>query len=134
MVLLRLGLRGVKYFGTSQNLVLRNYLNVKLRCAVLLRFGLKGVKIFWNVSKVCMHACSSNGHPILWSNLNSNKLFEQQTPLCGFDRVGLKGGQNSSKHHESWCASLSIRYVSKHMIRFQFWEFGQSWDCVVQFF
>ena len=25
--------------------------------AVLLRLGLKGVKIFWNVSKVCMHAC-----------------------------------------------------------------------------
>ena len=29
------------------------------------KVGLKGVKIFWNVSKVCMHACSSNGHPNL---------------------------------------------------------------------
>ena len=26
---------------------------------------LKGVKVFWNVSKVSMHACSSNGHPNL---------------------------------------------------------------------
>ena len=29
------------------------------------KLGLKGVKIFWNVSKVCMHACSSNVHPNL---------------------------------------------------------------------
>ena len=34
---------------------------MKLRCAVLLRLGLKGVKIFWNVSKVCMHACDQIG-------------------------------------------------------------------------
>ena len=29
------------------------------------KLGLKGVKIFWNVSKVCMHACLSNWHPKL---------------------------------------------------------------------
>ena len=40
-----------------------------------------------------MHACSSNGHPNLWSNLNSKKLHESETPSCGFDRVGLKGGK-----------------------------------------
>ena len=62
---------------------------MKLRCAVLLTLGLKGVKIFWNVSKVCMHACSSNGHPNSWSNLNSKKLLESETPSCGFDGVGL---------------------------------------------
>ena len=70
-------------------------------CAVLLRLGLKGVKIFWNVSKVCMHTCSSNGHPDLWSNLNSKKLLESETPSCSFSRFGLKGGQNSSKCRES---------------------------------
>ena len=85
---------------------MRNYLNVKLRCTVLLSFGLKGVKIFWNVSKVCMHACSSNGHPNLWSNLNSKKLFEKETPSFGFDRVGLKGVQNSSKRHEFFVCML----------------------------
>ena len=30
----------------------------------------------------------------------SKKLLESETPSCGFDRVGLKGGQNSSKRHE----------------------------------
>ena len=98
----------------------------KLRCAVLPRFGLKGVKIFWNVSKVCMDVCSSNGHPNLWSNLNSKKLFEKETPSCSFDRVGLKGGQNISKHRGIWHACLSIQYSSKHMIRFKFSESGQS--------
>ena len=29
------------------------------------KVGLKVVKIFWNVSKVCMHDCSSNGYPNL---------------------------------------------------------------------
>ena len=90
------------------------------------------MKIFWNVPKVCMHACSSKGHPNLWSNLNSMKLLKSETP-CSFDRVGLKGGQNSSKHHENWRACLSIQHASKHMIRFQFLEFGQSWEFIVQF-
>ena len=85
---------------------------MKLRCAVLLRLGLKGVKIFCNVSKVCMHACWSNWHPNLWSNLNSKKLLERETPSCGFNRVGLKGGQNSLKRRESWRACLSIQYAS----------------------
>ena len=62
---------------------------MKLRCAVLLRLGLKWVKIFWNVSKVCMHAGWSNWHPNLWSNLNSRKLLEKETPSCGFNRVGV---------------------------------------------
>ena len=82
MVLLRLGLKGVKYFGTSQNLactlvyqmgiriydqisIIRNCLKVKLRHAFSLGFGLKVVKIAWNVAKVGVHACSTNEHPNL---------------------------------------------------------------------
>ena len=82
MVLLRLGLRGVKYFGMSQNfvctlvyqmgiqiydqiLILRNWSKVKLPCVVLLRLGLKRVKIFRNAVKVHVQACLSNGHPNL---------------------------------------------------------------------
>ena len=38
--------------------------------------------------------------------LNSKKLLESETPSCGFDRVGLKGGQNSLERRESWCACL----------------------------
>ena len=85
---------------------------MKLRCAVFLRLGLKGLKIFCNVSKVCMHTCWSNWHPNLLSNLNSKKLLENETPLYGFNRVGLKEGQNSSKRRESWSACLSIQYAS----------------------
>ena len=87
---------------------------MKLRCAVLLRLGLKGVKIFWNVSKFCMHTCRSN--------LNSENLLERETPSCGFNSVGLRGGQNSLKHPESWRACLSIQYASKHMIRVKFYK------------
>ena len=82
MVLLRLGLKGVKYFGTSRNFacmvvyqmgiqindqisIIRNYSKVKLRNAFSLGLGLKVVKIAWNVVKVRMHACLSNGHPNL---------------------------------------------------------------------
>ena len=79
---MRLGLNGVKYYGTSQNFVstliyqmgieiydqisiIRNYSKVKLRHAFLLGLGLKVVKIAWNIAKVGMHACLSNGHPNL---------------------------------------------------------------------
>ena len=82
MVLLRLGLKGVKYFGTSQNLVctlvyqmgiqiydqisiIKNCSKVKLGHAFSLGLGLKVVKIAWNVVKVGVHACLSNGNPNL---------------------------------------------------------------------
>ena len=101
-------------------LIRRNWWNVKLHYVVLLRLGLKGVEIYWNVSNISMYACSSNGNPNLCSNLNSKKLLKSETPSCSFDRVGLKGGQNSSKRRESWRACLSIQYASKHMIKFKF--------------
>ena len=80
MVLLRLGLKGVKYFGTSQNFacmlvfqmgiriydqisIIRNCPKVKLHHAFLLGLGLKVVKIAWDIVKVGVHACLSNGHP-----------------------------------------------------------------------
>ena len=82
MVLLRLGLKGVKYFGTSQNFactlvyqmdikiydqisIIRNCSKVKLCHAFSLGLGLKVVKIAWNVAKAGVHACLSNGHPNL---------------------------------------------------------------------
>ena len=64
---------------------------MKLRCAVLLRLGLKGVKIFWNVSNVCMHACWSNWHPNLWSNLNSRNCSKGKLRRAVSIGLGLKG-------------------------------------------
>ena len=81
-VSLRLGLKGVKYFVTSQNFtctlvyqmdiqiydqisIIRNCSKVKLHHAFLLGLGLKVVKIAWNIAKVGVDACLSNGHPNL---------------------------------------------------------------------
>ena len=82
MVLLRLGLKGVKCFGTSRNFactlvyqisiqiydqisIIRNCSKVKLCHDFSLELGIKVVKIAWNVAKVGVHACLSNGHPNL---------------------------------------------------------------------
>ena len=32
------------------------------------------------------------------------KLVKSETPLCGFAKVGVKGGENSSECRESWSA------------------------------
>ena len=70
------GIKVVKYFGTSRNFVcmlvyqmgiqiydqisiIRNYSKVKIG------LGLKMVKLAWNMAKVGIHACLSNGHPNL---------------------------------------------------------------------
>ena len=88
MVLLRLGLKGLKYFVTSRNsactllyqmgiqiydqiLIIRNCSKVKLRHAFSLGLGLKVVKITGNVAKVGVHACLSNGHPNILSTIKS---------------------------------------------------------------
>ena len=82
MVYMRLGLKGLKYFGTSQNFacplvyqmgieiydqisIIRNYSKVKLHHAFSLGLGLKVVKIAWNVANFGVHACLSDGHPNL---------------------------------------------------------------------
>ena len=82
------GIKGVKYFGTSWNFactlvyqmgiqiydqisIIRNCSKVKLCHAFSLGLGLKVVKIAWNITKVGVDACLSNGHPNLWSSFNS---------------------------------------------------------------
>ena len=79
---IEVGIKGVKYFGTSQNIactlvyqmgiqiydqisIIRNYSKVILHHEFSLGLGLKVVKIAWNVAKVGVHACLSNGHPNL---------------------------------------------------------------------
>ena len=53
-------------------------------------------------------------------------MLERETPLCGFNRVGLKGGENSLKHCESWRVQLSIKWASKYTIKFQSQEIGKK--------
>ena len=82
MVLLRLGLKEVKYFGMSRNFacmlvyeldiqiydqisIIRNCSKVKLHHEFSLGLGLKVVKIAWNAAKVGVHACLLSEHPNL---------------------------------------------------------------------
>ena len=70
--------------------------------------------------KVGMHSYLRNAQINLQSNFNSEKLVKSETPLCGFAKVGPKEGENILEHRESFLARLSMRWVSKFMIKFQF--------------
>ena len=114
--------------------ILRNCSKVKLCRAVSLGLGLKGVKIIaQNVAKLGVHDCLFNGHPNIWSSFHSKKYVKIETPLCIFAKFGLKGGENIPQHRENLCASLSIKWPSKSMSKFQFWETAQKWNSVVWF-
>ena len=110
---LSFGLKGVKIVRDIMNLVCmlfyqmgiqiydqisipRNYSQVKLRCMVSLALTINEVKISWNIAKVGVHACLSNGQPNLSSSFSFEKLFKSESPPCDFTSVCLKGGENSS--------------------------------------
>ena len=67
---------------------------MRLHHAVLLGFGLKMVKISLNIVKVGMHSNFPNADLNLRLNFNFEKLVKLETSLCGFAKVGLKGGEN----------------------------------------
>jgi hypothetical protein len=99
---------------------------LKLDRAFSLDLGFKGVKIARNVTKVGVHICLPTGHPNLCTIFNSKKLVKFETRPCVFARLGLKGGENSSERHESWCGRLSTNGTSKTILKFQFREVSQS--------
>ena len=99
----------------------------------LLWFGLKELKITLNIVKVGMHAYHPNVHQKTWSNFNSEKFVKSETLACGFAKVEVKGVENSLERCESWSACLSIKWASKSMIKFPFWEIGQKWSSIVHF-
>ena len=75
-----------------------------------------------NIMKVGVHSYLPNAHLNLGSNFNLKKFVNSETPLCGFAKIRVTRGENSSKRRESWCARLSIKWASKSMIKFQFQE------------
>jgi len=83
-------------------------------------------KIAPNIVKVSLYSYLPNAQINLRSNFNSEKLVKCETSLCGFDKVRLKGGENISERRENSLARLFIQSESKSMIKFQFWEVGQS--------
>ena len=66
---------------------------LRLHHAVLLGFGLKMPKIALNIVKVGMHSYFPNADLNLSLNFNFEKLVKRETSLCGFAKVGMKGGK-----------------------------------------
>ena len=65
---------------------------MKLSRAVSLGLVLKGVKIIvWNVVKIGVHDCLSNGHPNLLSSFYSKNYVKSETRSYNFVRVWLRG-------------------------------------------
>ena len=70
--------------------------------------------------KVDVHYYLPNAKINLRSSFNFEKLVKSETPLCCFAKVGLKAGENILQRREKSCASLSIKWTSKSMSKFQF--------------
>ena len=99
------------YPNLDQSLIPRNWSKVKLRRAFSLELGSKGVQSGWNIAKVGVHSYLPNANLNLRSNFNYEKLVKSETSSCGFSKIGVKGGENSSKRHKSWSARLSIEWA-----------------------
>ena len=63
-------------------------------------------KIALNIMKVGMHSYFPNADLNLWLNFNFEKLVKHETSLCGFAKVGLKGGENILECLKSFACTL----------------------------
>ena len=70
--------------------------------------------------KVSMHSYLPNALINLRLNFNFKKLDKCETPLCGFAKVGLKGGENILECPKTLHARFLIKLASKFMIKFKF--------------
>ena len=77
-------------------------------------------KIALNIVKVGMHCYFPNVDLNLWLNFNFEKSVKRETSLCGFAKVGLKGGENILECLKSLRAHLFVKLASKFMIKFKF--------------
>ena len=64
------------------------------------------VKIALNIVKIGMHSYFPNADLNLWLNSNFEKLVKRETSLCGFAKVGLKGGENILERLKSFACTL----------------------------
>ena len=90
-------------------------------------------KIAPNIMKFSMHSYLPNAALNIRLNFNFEKLVKRETPFHSFAKVGLKAGETISQRCEISCASLSIKWTSKSMSKFQFWETAQKWNSVMWF-
>ena len=73
-----------------------------------------------NIMKVSMHTYLPNAPINLRLNFRFEKLLKHETPLRGFAKVWLKGGENILECLKSLHAWLFIKWASKFMIKFKF--------------
>ena len=93
--------------------ILRISSKLRLHRVVFLGVGLQMPKISFNIMKVGIHSYLPNADLNLWLNFNSKKLVKSENLLCGFAKVGVQGGENSSKCRERWSECFSIKWASK---------------------
>ena len=67
-------------------------------------------KIDLNIVKVGMHSYFPNADLNLCLNFNFEKLVTRETSLCGFGKVGHKGGENILECLKSLHACLFIKW------------------------
>ena len=67
-----------------------------------------------NIMKVSMHSYLPNAPINLPLNFNFEKLVKRETPLCGFWKVGLKGGENILECLKSLHARWNVSKVCMH--------------------
>ena len=67
-----------------------------------------------------MHSYFPNAELNLRLNFNFEKLVKRETPLCGFAKVGLKGGENTLECLNSLHPRLLIKLATKFMFKFKF--------------
>ena len=70
--------------------------------------------------KVSMNSYLPNASINIGLNFNFKKLVKRETPLYGFDKVGIKGGGNILECLKSLHAHMLIKWASKFMIKFKF--------------
>ena len=90
-------------------------------------------KITLNIVKAGVHSYFPNADLNLWLDFNFEKLVKRETSLCGFSKVGHKGGENILECLKSLHARLLIQLAPKFMIKFKFWEIARKGKSVVRF-
>ena len=90
-------------------------------------------KIASNIMKVSMHSYLPNAPINLQLNFSFEKLLKRETPLHGFAKVLLKGGENILECLKTLHARLLTKLASKFMIKFKFWETARKGNFVVRF-
>ena len=90
-------------------------------------------KIALNIVKVGMHSYFPIADLNLKLNFDFEKLLKRETSLCGFAKVGLKGGDNILECLQSLHARLLIELASKFMIKLKFSENARKGNSVVRF-